>query len=95
MKRIANWPVMKAQCATCPFRPDGDPRIRASVESRVFKCSQICHHPAIHGRKETHLCRGSRDFQLVMLYRMGMLDAPTDEAFAAESKKIGGRRECR
>lgn len=53
------------------------------------EASQICHHPRLHGHTETHLCRGARDHQLVVFHRMGVIDAPTDEAWAAKRKELG------
>lgn len=89
-RNIRGWPVMPAQCASCPFNEGGDMRLRNAVMSRtMFTASQICHHPAIHGQKETHLCRGARDQQLTLLYRMGLIDEPTDAAFKAASKRHG------
>ena len=82
------WPVMEAMCATCPFRKDGDIQLRNQVMSRtILKASQICHHPALSGKKQTHLCRGARDQQLTILHRLGMLPEPTDKAFAEASAR--------
>jgi hypothetical protein len=87
MRKLAlNMPVMAAKCASCPFNENGDARLRAAVMARtICQAQQICHHPRIHGKKETHLCRGSRDEQLTILYRMGMLPEPTDAAFTEAS----------
>jgi hypothetical protein len=81
---------MKQQCATCPFGPNGDPRVAAGVVERTVQlnASQICHHPALHGKPETHLCRGARDLQLKILTAMGMIPAPTDEAFSAKWREL-------
>lgn len=87
-RNIRNWPVMATQCASCPFREGGDIQLRNAVMSRtLLKASQICHHPRMHGKKETHLCRGARDQQLMILYRMGMLSEPTDAAFKETSER--------
>lgn len=89
-RNIRNWPVMARCCASCPFRPEGDIELRNKVMARTLgQASQICHHPRIHGKKETHLCRGARDQQLTIFYRLGWIDAPTDEAFTAKSKELG------
>ena len=88
MKAIRNWPVMAAKCESCPFREGGDIELRNRVMERtVLQASQICHHPRIHGKKETHLCRGARDEQLTILFRLGMLPEPTDKAFAEASAR--------
>jgi hypothetical protein len=90
-KREANeMPVMKQQCATCPFGPGGDPLICRSVTERIvrLRSSQICHHPSLSGKPETHLCRGARDLQLKILTAMGAISAPTDEAFQAKWNQL-------
>ena len=93
MKNIRNWPVMAAKCESCPFREGGDMELRNRVMERtVLQASQICHHPRLHGKKETHLCRGARDEQLTILFRLGMLPEPTDRAFAeASARYLEGR----
>jgi len=87
---IKGWPVMPAQCVTCPFNSDGDPQTRDGVVSRIvdMQCSQICHHPTLQGKPETHLCRGARDIQLRILTAMGLLSEPTDAAFATKSAEL-------
>jgi hypothetical protein len=89
--RVLNkqFPIMKKRCVSCPFNPDGDAILRESVLSRtLFQSSQLCHHPILSRRKETHLCRGQRDVQLELLARMGMIEAPTDEAFEKRWKEL-------
>ncbi len=89
-KKITGWPVMPAKCASCPFAEGGNIELRNRVMERTaLQASQVCHHPRIHGKKETHLCRGARDEQLTILYRMGMLDEPTDAAFKSASIRAG------
>ena len=89
-RNTKGWPVMPAMCKTCPFGPDGDKQLAASVLDRtLFQSSQICHHPVLHGKKETHLCRGQRDEQLVLLHRMGWIEEATDAAFAKRSRELG------
>ena len=83
---ILGFPVMKSRCPTCPFNLDERgrelaPRITNSIKSRSLEVSQICHHPRIYGKKETHLCRGARDFQLTLLHRLNFIQSPTDAAF--------------
>lgn len=85
---------MKRQCATCPFRTDErgrhpDARLVNKIQAQCLsEASQICHHPSLTGKPETHLCRGARDFQLTIFHRLGVLDAPTDEAW---SKRVEAR----
>jgi hypothetical protein len=90
-KDTTDWPVMAKQCATCPLRQDAhgrypDERLASSVIERcITRASQVCHHARLHGRRESHLCRGARDYQLMIFYRLGFLDEPTDQAW--EKKK--------
>ena len=84
---------MTEKCATCPFGANGDPSLAQRVLKRtLLQASQICHHPALHGKPETRLCRGARDQQLALLCRMGLLPEPTDVAFAEASRRILGDR---
>ena len=90
---VTNWPVMAARCPSCPFNADGCKEIRAMVERRCMtEASQICHHPAIKGKKETHLCKGARDFQLLMFYRLGVIAAPTQEAWDKAQEEMRCQR---
>lgn len=87
---IAGWPIMQSQCASCPFREGGDITLRNSVMARTnINASHVCHHPRLHGKKETHLCRGARDQQLAILFRVGWIEAETDAAFAEASRRAG------
>ncbi len=89
-RNTKGWPVMPAKCKTCPFGPNGDPQLAHAVLDRtLFQSSQICHHPVLKKKKETHLCRGQRDEQLVLLHRMGWIEEPTDEAFTKRSRELG------
>jgi hypothetical protein len=93
---IADWHVMPAQCRTCPFGEHGDKELMNQVIQRTaLQCSQICHHPALTGKPETHLCRGARDYQLQLLHRMGLIDEATDEAFRIKSEEYRVKSSCR
>lgn len=76
-------PVMPAKCKTCPFQPHGDPCVRAKVLGRILEASQLCHHTRLAGKPETHLCRGARDQQLELMYRLQVIPEPTDQAWAS------------
>lgn len=84
---INTFPVMKTQCQTCPFRSDStgnypDPMLVSKIQQQCLTtASQICHHPRLMGKPETHLCRGARDFQNTIFYRLGVLESPTDHAW--------------
>jgi hypothetical protein len=88
-------PVMKKQCPTCPFRDTLDEdclEVRKNVVNRILhEASQICHHPALKGKKQTHLCRGARDIQLRYFKAIGFLDAATDAAWAAKVQELNLR----
>ena len=84
---------MAKQCSTCVFAvaPDGkwvNPTLARMVEERILSCSQICHHPSLFGRKETHLCRGTRDRQKELMLKLGVLSQATDEAWEAKRKEL-------
>ena len=86
----SKWNVMASRCSTCPFNDNGVNEIRQMVERRCLtQASQICHHPSLHGKKETHLCRGARDFQLRAFAAIGFLEAPTDEAWDKKRQELG------
>jgi hypothetical protein len=91
-RNIRDFPIMPHQCSSCPLRTDKrgrypDPRLAASVIERcVTRASQICHHPRLHDKPETHLCRGARDFQITIFYRLGFLKEPTDAAWKEKAE---------
>jgi hypothetical protein len=87
-------PVMRRQCATCPFREGADRELRHRIEERVLtSASQTCHHTGtIHGREDTHLCRGARDHQLQFFYRLGVIAAATDAAWKKAQAKLARQR---
>ena len=81
-------PIRKAQCKTCPFRSDGWTEVRALLERRALtEATPICHSTGRalvrhNGEKlKAHLCRGARNYQLTIFYRLGVIAAPTDEAW--------------
>lgn len=94
MKRL---PVMKAQCATCPFRDDSPHAyLRSTLElSAATEASRICHstgsNNAINRRtgKRPKLCRGARNLQLRMFAAMGFIDTPTDAAWNKKRRELG------
>lgn len=89
-RNVTDFPVMKEKCATCPFRAGGWESLREIVTERVLTdASQTCHSTGvIHGKEDTHLCRGARDLQLQMFYAMGFLPEPTDAAWAAKVAEL-------
>ena len=86
-KDISNWRPRPTKCPSFPFRTDSDgrhpdPSLVNRIQTQVLsKASQICHHPRTHGKDEFQLCRGARDFQLQIFFRLGRINAPTDKAW--------------
>lgn len=88
---IRNFPTMRSKCATCPFREDVDgvnTELAATVLNRIMEASQVCHHPVLYGKKQTHLCRGARDVQLQIFYSLGVIEAATDEAWDKARERL-------
>ena len=78
--------VVKKQCSTCPWRKDGQgitipDRLMAHLQSSPT-AQQFCHAPAWAGKPEDSVCRGFRDHWALIFWRTGVIDAPTDEAWA-------------
>ena len=96
-----NLPVRSVMCSTCPFRP-GVPAKYAAVrdviaESATTEATRICHQTgsdnAFHRRtgRPRAVCAGARELQLKMFHSMGVISAPTNEAWNAARVKIGMR----
>ena len=89
---ISDYPVMKRRCKTCPFNKNkedcyNDPKLVDRIKrDGLTDASQICHRPALSGQRETHLCRGARDFQQEIFYYIGFLEEPTDKAWENKLK---------
>ena len=99
-KKPIEMPIMREMCETCPFREDreGVDEVRTGVMQRVMtEGSQTCHSTclAIGERHDSHLCRGARNFQLEVFARMGVIGAPTDEAWDERCQSIGLVKETR
>ena len=89
--------LKKEMCDTCPFR-DGSPYaylLHDLKHCALTKRSRVCHstgkNNAINKRtgKPEALCRGARDAQLQMFHRLGLLSAPTDEAWNKQCISMG------
>jgi len=94
---ISKMEVMKARCLTCPFGNKGErdrsPHTADKVRARVItSASQICHHPRLSGKKQTHLCRGARDYQLTIFHRLGVITEPTDVAWKQQQNSLLNKR---
>lgn len=91
--------VRKIMCATCPFRP-GSPyaALAGYLSERSLQEARVCHSTgtsAIYGKtgKPERICRGSRDIQLGVMAWMGVIEAPTDEAWDKAWNEISERKQ--
>jgi hypothetical protein len=95
-QRPVDIPIMPEMCGTCPFR-DGSKYefLRADLtQSALTEASRICHctgTSGIMGRtgKPERLCRGARNVQLNLFFRMGFIESPTDEAWRKRCVELG------
>jgi hypothetical protein len=90
MKKISTeTPIMKARCKTCPFNSP-DSKLANKVQLRVMtQASQLCHSTRVANKPETHLCRGARDYQLEIFYRLGVIAEPTDGSWTNKARQLG------
>lgn len=91
MKVQPGTKINDQQCATCPFREDGE-----GYDLGHERLAEIClyltkgeNHFCHSDRSNRTICRGGRDYQLNLFHRMGVIDAPTDEALRAAMKESG------
>lgn len=92
-------PVRKTNCKTCPFRrksEGGWEEVQPLLAERaILEGTPICHSTGRalvrhDGEKlKAHICRGARDLQLKVFHRLGVITAPTDEAWAAACERLG------
>jgi len=95
--KTAKYPVRKRNCKTCPWL-EGQAEewacLKPMLMDRALHSTPLCHSTGKaltrHNgeRLKAHVCRGARDFQLELWYRMGFLSAPTDEAWDAKLQEI-------
>jgi hypothetical protein len=84
--------VNPTMCISCPFRKKGIGSEYGEDEQQLLReniiidaltnSNRLCHHRAIESLPEDVICRGARNIQLQYFYELGVLDAPTDEAWA-------------
>ncbi|MBF2058638.1 MAG: hypothetical protein IGQ45_15840, partial [Cyanobacterium sp. T60_A2020_053] len=67
--------VQSVKCATCPFRIGHRDLVEKLTAKVLTTSNHICHS------HRTKICRGSRDLQISFFHAMGVLPAPTDEAY--------------
>lgn len=91
---IRDVPVNKKHCRTCPFLDTGWTDVREFLVHRALKeATPICHSTGddalVPSQGPERLCRGARNLQLRLFYRIGFLETPTDEAWDAKRKELG------
>jgi hypothetical protein len=80
--------VMKDQCAICPYRDPVYTHLRNEMTAKaMFEGNQVCQHLKWREHTSPPECRGARQQKLQVLYRAGLIAAPTDEAFDYARKK--------
>lgn len=92
-------PVRGRMCKTCPFHAAGWTHIQDLLKERALtEASPICHSTGkslTRCEGKAQICRGARNFQIEIFYRMGFLSAPTDAAWAAKVDELTVRRQAR
>ena len=101
---MSSTPTRKAMCASCPFRDDAPEWARALrpmlEASALTESSRECHRTGkaaaegIDGKGPKPgipalLCRGARDRQLALFHALGVVSAPTDEAWDDACRRRG------
>lgn len=77
-KPISEYPVMKACCATCPFKLDDKGRLQdvvlanAVTTRTLFKGQQICHGTEGPNREVRNRCKGSYEHNMEIYRRLNM-----------------------
>lgn len=88
-------PLMAVMCSTCPFKDNSPTKYLADdlAISAITDASRICHSTGSNGLrgrtgKPSRLCRGARNIQLQVFCTLGVIEHPTDEAWAAAWEKM-------
>jgi len=75
-------------CRTCPFREGG-------LELGAYRMGEIqlylvkgTNHMCHSDRSDKTICRGGRNYQLVIWHRMGMIENPTDNSLDEAMKGV-------
>lgn len=75
---VYKLPVMKAHCATCPFKPNAHARFNDSelaakvIDRNLFKSQQICHGTEGPLRQPHNRCKGYFDYALEIYKRLNL-----------------------
>src|SRR5258708_3859304 len=88
-KLKSNIHVRKTQCTTCVFKSERDGGIvlaqgrREEIRSDCIKgLNQLCHYD-----NDKTICKGGRDYQLTIWYRLGLIEEPTNAALRKAMKE--------
>lgn len=85
--------VRPVKCESCPFGKYGEAigselgweafaQLQSNLTiSAISNGNRYCHHDELEGKPSTHVCRGARDIQLQYFHLIGVISAPTDEAW--------------
>ena len=87
-------PTRAYSCSTCPFLDTGWTHVRPLLIDRALtEASPICHSTGkdalVKSQGPAQICRGARDLQIQFFYRIGFLDAPTEEAWETKRRELG------
>ena len=75
MKQHDPLDVQPERCKTCPWRV-GNQELITKITAKVLNHSNhICHN------HDTKVCRGSRDVQIQVFHRLGVLEVPTHQGY--------------
>ena len=81
--------TLKHQCDSCPFLPGGlklGTDKMTQIESYLLSgTNHFCHSD----KTNKTICQGGRKYQLEMWHKMGIIEAPTNEALRIAMAKAG------
>lgn len=72
--------VRKTQCKTCPWRPKSplNYSVPEIAQKAITEHNHYCHNEQLEGKTHYNLCRGTRNYQLEVFYKLKVLNEPTD-----------------
>ena len=82
--------VRKNQCKTCPWRPKSplNHTVPEIAQKAITEHNHYCHNEQLEGRTPTILCRGTRNYQLKIFHKLGVLAEPTDDCWKETLKSL-------
>lgn len=90
-----HMPTRAHHCAPCPFLDTGWTHMRPLLTERALTgTTPICHSTGgkdalVKSQGPAQICRGARDLQIQFFYRIGFLEAETEEAWEAKRRELG------